>query len=154
MSDTHTIATAISNRLNVATGSGGLELGSIVSYRPRYTLQDLQTLRVAVRPGAETETVASRAKQEIKVEVDVAFQRQVLDLAEEVPVDGADVDAELATVASAKADLWANLRTIDLGGGRSAHLSETTTDPIVDDDKIAEEGVFVSVLTVSYTYWV
>lgn len=135
------VADAIVSKLNTMAFS--LPLTAVRAYRPVFTLEDLATLRVTVVPKSLLIKPGTRSACYYECAVDIAVQRKIDPAATEAAtIDPLmDLTQEIADcLRLAKLDALPELSWIALAN-----------DPIWAPEHLDQQGVFTSLLTV--TYW-
>ncbi len=125
------IADAMVDALNGSTFSETFE--AVRSFRPRYAMKDLDTLRVTVVPKSRTQEQLTRTSNREEIEIDVGIHKQV----------GADESAiaDMLDLADEIIDFFDRMVLDD------AKAIGVTNDPVYDPAKINEDNVFFTVLT-------
>lgn len=106
---------------------------AVRSFRPRYDLTELATLRVTVVPKSRTQEQLTRTSNREDIEIDVGIQKQVS------TDDGAVED--LMELADEIVDF---MDRNEVGGAKWMGM---TNDPIYDPTYLTEKNVFFTVLT-------
>ena len=129
------IAAAVVTLLN--GGSFSQAFTSSRQWTPKFSLPELATLRVSVKPATETITKADREKDYFDVAIDVGVQRKV------------DSDAEIDDMDDLAEEIIDHLRNQRLSSLNAAFLS-ITREPILYDAHLEEHRAFTSIITVTY----
>lgn len=106
---------------------------AVRSFRPRYTMPELATLRVTVVPKSRTQEQLTRTSNREDIEIDVGIQKQV----------GAD-DSAIADLLDLADEIIDFVDRNEIGGAKWLGV---TNDPVYDPVRINEDNVFFTVLT-------
>lgn len=129
------IADAVVTSLN--GGSFSQTFTASRKWTPKFSLPDLATLRVSVKPNTETVSKADREKDFFDIAIDVGVQRKV------------DSDSEIDDMDDLVGEIIDHLRNQRLSNLNAAFLS-ITRDPVLYDAHLEEHHAFTSIITVTY----
>ena len=113
---------------------------AVRDYRPSYTLEELQTLRVTVMPKAVAIAGFSRKANSYDHKIEIAVQKK---LAEETIEE---IDA-LVALTQEVCDVFGGARIDALPG---AMIVELENDPVFAPEHIDQQRVFTSLITVTF----
>ena len=109
-------------------------------YQPRFTLEELETLRVSVVPKSIAETLFARKVSGKEIAIDIGVQKKT---------EGADSEYDdLMLLTEEISDLFIRTR---LSTPESVAWKQTANDPIYSVDDLNEQQVFLSVVTITFT---
>jgi hypothetical protein len=142
------ISKAVATKLTEASAAGSIGGFSFIaehSLLPVTTLEEVQSMKVQVRPRGDLRTFISRSKTQHDYPIEVIVRRHVT---------GADslIAEELLTVAEAIADYWRFLGPgYALTGRNERMVGEVTV--AFDDETIREQAVIKNVITTTFRGW-
>ena len=141
MSTSIDIADAVVASLNLGTFSQSFTANRL--YRPVFELKDLKTLTVSVVPKALSADSASRTEDAFTVDVDIAVQKKVDQLAA----------SELDGLMDLVEEIVDHLRHGTLADKPDARWTGIANDPIFAPEHLEQQRVFTSILTLTYRIW-
>lgn len=131
-----TIADAVVTLLNGTTFSEPFVAAR--SWRPSFSLEDLSSLRVSVRPSSETITPADRGTDFFDCVIDVGVQKKILN------------DDEVDRLDALTEELVDHLRNNAPAGLTQVAFVSIAREPVVSPEHLSEHRAFTSIITVTY----
>jgi len=136
------IAHAVVDLLNDGDFSESFE--AVRSYAPKWTVQELETLRVTVVPRSFVSELATRKADRIDYGIDVGVQRRTDESLE-------DLDAAMSLVEQMVNELRRHVVAISTTDEDvNAMLVSLQVDPVFAPEHIADKRVFTAVIRLTY----
>ncbi len=132
-----TIADNLTDLINSATLSQ--EIVAQRSVMPKFSLEDLSGVKIAVVPASMEQELANRSEVETSYSIEVGIQKKV----------SSAVDSEVEPLIQLVTEISDLIRSNRVLG--SAIWVKTERNPVYDRDHLASQLVFTSLLTVTYT---
>lgn len=124
---------------------GGFSFIAQHSLMPITTLEEVQSLKVQVRPRGDLRSYVSRTKTQHDYPIEIIVRRHV------TKADSL-IAEELLHMAEAIADYWRFLAPGDALPGRNERLVGEVT-VVFDDETIREQSVIKNVITTTFRGW-
>jgi len=133
-----TIADAVKEELN--NHSFSQSFTAVRKFIPKYTLEELTTLRVTVVPKANEENLITRSDSQREVQIDIGIHKKI----------DSDEETEAPPLIALAEEIMQYIRKLKLTNAPGVFWVRTENNPIYSQEYLQKERVFFSLITVSY----
>jgi len=138
MPTTVEIADAIKEELN--NHSFSQSFTAVRKFIPKYTLEELETLRVTTVPKANEESLLTRTESQREVQIDIGIHKKI----------GSDEETEVLPLIALAEEIMQYIRKLKLTNAPGVLWVRMENNPTYSQEYLQKERVFFSLITVSY----